>query len=72
MWKETLALWLLLLLVVGVLVEMRAGSLCPPEQLVTHRSWAGSLCTNGPALSCLVCPDLWLHLYANTNNLLLS
>lgn len=28
--------------------------------------------SNGPALSCLVCRDLWLHLYANTNNLLLS
>lgn len=66
--KEILFLWLLLLLVVGVLVEMRAGSLCPPEQLVTHRS----LCTNGLALSCLVCPDLWLHLYANANNLLPS
>lgn len=82
-WKETLSLWLLLLLVVGVFAEIRPLSPCPPpgaagslpplsdppERAAVR---AGSVYANGPGLSWLVCNDLWLHLYANTNNLLLS
>lgn len=80
-WKETLSLWLLLLLVVGVFAEIRPLSPCPPPGAAGSLPplsgppaavRAGSAYANGPGLSWLVCNDLWLHLYANTNNLLLS
>lgn len=49
-----------------------AGSLLLRRDTLSSGSGAGAVHANGPSLSWLVCNDLWLHLYANTNNLLLS